>query len=112
MAELNQLDVSTRRYIRDNPALVDNWSQNDPLIAYAKLNTKEIFGGGSLIQEGYVGRGGFRKAACLSFGPPAQHPTDRFRSASSFDRRPGKIAAWNVCLGSVDTSCGPQTRRP
>jgi hypothetical protein len=54
VAELNQLDVSTRRYIRDNPALVDNWSQNDPLIAYAKLNTKEIFGGGSLIQEGFT----------------------------------------------------------
>ena len=53
MAELDQLNVSTRRYIRDNPALVDNWSQNDPLIAYAKLNTKEIFGGGTLIQEGF-----------------------------------------------------------
>ncbi len=25
---------------------------------------------------------------------------------------PGKIAAWNVCLESVDTSCGPPTRRP
>ena len=23
------------------------------------------------------------------------------------DRRPGTIAAWNVCLESVDTSCGP-----
>jgi hypothetical protein len=27
------------------------------------------------------------------------------------DRRPGKIAAWNVYLESVDTSCGPPTRR-
>jgi D-alanyl-D-alanine carboxypeptidase (penicillin-binding protein 5/6) len=28
------------------------------------------------------------------------------------DRRPGKIAAWNVCLESAGTSCGPLTRRP
>ncbi len=54
MAELDQLNVSTRRYIRDNPALVDNWSQNDPLIAYAKLNLKENYSGGSLIQEGFT----------------------------------------------------------
>ena len=54
MAELDQLNVSTRRYIRDNPALVDNWSQNDPLIAYAKLNVRENFAGGSLIQEGFT----------------------------------------------------------
>ena len=54
MPDLNQIDVSTRRYIRDNPALVDNWSQNDPLIAYAKLNVKEQYDGGSLIQEGFT----------------------------------------------------------
>ncbi len=54
MAELDQLNVSTRRYIRDNPALVDNWSQNDPLIAYAKLNLKENYSGGTLIQEGFT----------------------------------------------------------
>jgi hypothetical protein len=28
------------------------------------------------------------------------------------DRRPGKIAAWNVCLASAGTSYGPPTRRP
>jgi hypothetical protein len=54
VAELDQLNVSTRRYIRDNPALVDNWSQNDPLIAYQKLNVKENYTGGSLIQEGFT----------------------------------------------------------
>ena len=27
------------------------------------------------------------------------------------NRRPGKMAAWNVCLESADTSCGPRTRR-
>lgn len=54
MAELDQLNVSTRRYIRDNPALVDNWSQNDPLIAYLKLNVRENYTGGTLIQEGFT----------------------------------------------------------
>src|SRR5882762_10329631 len=54
MPELDQLNVSTRRYIRDNPALVDNWSQNDPLIAYLKLNVRENFGGGLFIQEGFT----------------------------------------------------------
>ena len=54
MAELDQLNVSTRRFIRDNPALVDNWSQNDPLIAYLKLNVKENFTGGSLIAENFT----------------------------------------------------------
>ena len=54
MAELDQLNVSTRRYIRDNPALVDDWSQNDPLIAYLKLNVRESYTGGTLIQEGFT----------------------------------------------------------
>lgn len=54
MAELDQLNVATQRYIRDNPALVDSWSQNDPLIAYLKLNVRESFGGGTLIQEGFT----------------------------------------------------------
>lgn len=54
MAELDQLNVSTRRYIRENPALVDDVFQNDPLIAYAKLNTKEIFNGGTIIAENFI----------------------------------------------------------
>jgi hypothetical protein len=54
VAELDQLNVSTRRYIRNNPALVDAWSQNDPLIAYLKLNVKETYTGGTLIQEGFT----------------------------------------------------------
>jgi hypothetical protein len=36
----------------------------------------------------------------------------RWCGASPPDRRPGKIATWNVCLESVDTSCGPPTRWP
>ena len=54
MADLDQLNVSTRRYIRDNPALVDNVFQNDPLLAYLKLNVRENYGGGLLIQEGFL----------------------------------------------------------
>lgn len=56
MSELDQLNVATRRYIRDNPALVDAVFQNDPLLAYLKLNTREAFDGGTLIQEGFFNR--------------------------------------------------------
>ena len=53
MAELDQLNVSTERYIRDNPALVDLVFQADPFLAYLKLNVREDFAGGTLIQEGF-----------------------------------------------------------
>jgi len=53
MAELDQINVATERYIRENPALVDDVFQNDPLLAYLKLNTREEFEGGTLIQEGF-----------------------------------------------------------
>lgn len=53
MAELDQLNVSTRRYIADNPALVDDVFQQDPFLAYLKLNVREDFSGGTLIQEGF-----------------------------------------------------------
>lgn len=54
MAELDQLNVATERYIRDSPALVDNVFQSDPFLAYLKLNVREDFPGGTLIQEGIV----------------------------------------------------------
>lgn len=54
MAELDQINVATQRYIRKTPALVDNIFQNDPLLAYAKLNVNQDFEGGTLIQEGFV----------------------------------------------------------
>ena len=54
MAELDQLNVATERYIRDTPALVDNIFQADPLLAYLKLNVREDFTGGTLIQEGFM----------------------------------------------------------
>lgn len=53
MAELDQINLSTRRYIRDNPKLVDDYFQNDPLLAYLKLNLREDWEGGSLIQENF-----------------------------------------------------------
>ena len=54
MAELDQLNVSTHRYIRTNPALVDSVFQADPLLAYLKLNVREDFTGGSLIAENFL----------------------------------------------------------
>ena len=50
---LDQLNVSTRRYVRNRPKLVDNVFQNDPLAAYAKANLKEDFDGGRLIAENF-----------------------------------------------------------
>jgi hypothetical protein len=53
VAELDQINVSTLKYIKENPALVDNFFQQDPLLAYAKLNLREDWDGGALIQEGF-----------------------------------------------------------
>jgi len=65
MAELDQINLSTRRYIRDNPKLVDNTFNNDPFTAYLKLNLREGWTGGSLIQEDFIYRpligGGYQK---------------------------------------------------
>ena len=56
MAELDQLTVSTKRYIRKTPKLIDMVFQRDGLAAYAKLNTREDFDGGRLIGENFIGR--------------------------------------------------------
>jgi hypothetical protein len=53
MADLDQLNVATERYIQETPALVDNVFQADPLLAYLKLNVRDDFDGGTLIQEGF-----------------------------------------------------------
>ena len=53
MAELDQINVSTQRYIRTNPDLVDLVFQNDPFLAYLKLNVREEFTGGTLIAENF-----------------------------------------------------------
>lgn len=51
---LDQLTVSTRRYVRENPQLVDNFFARDPLLAYAKLNAREDFTGGYIITENII----------------------------------------------------------
>src|SRR5208282_11009 len=53
MSELDQLNVSTERFIERNPALRDNLFQHDPLLAYCKQNLKKVFPGGTLIQQGF-----------------------------------------------------------
>jgi len=54
MAELDQITVATKRYIRKTPKLIDGVFQNDPLLAYAKLNVREDYDGGRLIEENFI----------------------------------------------------------
>ncbi len=54
MAELDQLNVATRRFIRTDPALVDAVFHPDPFTAYLKSNLQVGFPGGTLIQEGFL----------------------------------------------------------
>ena len=54
MAELDQLTVATKRYIRKTPALVDNVFQKDPCIAYLRQNLRENFDGGRQIDEDFI----------------------------------------------------------
>jgi len=55
MAELDQITVSTRRFIaRARRKLVDNIFNVSPLMAYMKSNLKEDFTGGRLIQENFL----------------------------------------------------------
>jgi|SRR5579872_2422674 len=53
MAELDQITVSTKRYIRETPKLVDMVFQEGPLIAYAKTTAREDFDGGRIIGENF-----------------------------------------------------------
>lgn len=54
MAELDQITVATKRYIRENPQLIDNIFQNDPLLAYLRANAPEPYDGGRYIGENFV----------------------------------------------------------
>src|SRR4051812_22752858 len=54
MPDLNQINVTTRRLIRDNPALVDGVYNQDALNFYLRDNLREDFGGGSLIAENFI----------------------------------------------------------
>lgn len=57
MAELDQITVATKRFIRSTPKLIDNIFQNDPLLAYAKQNVREDYDGGRLIGENFYYNG-------------------------------------------------------
>lgn len=54
MADLDQLNLSTDRYIKANPKLLDNVFQHDPLLAYLKENVQEGFPGGANIEEDFI----------------------------------------------------------
>lgn len=53
MAELDQITVATHRYIKSRPDLLDFVFHRDPLLAYLKLNVREDYDGGRLIQESF-----------------------------------------------------------
>ena len=53
MAELTQIDVATKRYIRNTPKLIDLVFQEGPLVAYAKKNIREDYDGGRFIGENF-----------------------------------------------------------
>lgn len=52
MAFLDELNTYTTKHIV--PGVVDNVFKNDPLLAYMKANTLEIFPGGAAIQENFM----------------------------------------------------------
>lgn len=51
---LDQINLTTRHYIRTNPVLVDNIFNQDPLNAMVRGTLREDFTGGSLIQENFL----------------------------------------------------------
>ena len=57
MAELDQLNVATTKYIDRNPALRDAFFQDDPLLRFEKENLKKTYLGGTLVQEGFMYQG-------------------------------------------------------
>ena len=57
MAELDQITVATHRFIRKTPKLIDMVFQNDPTLAYLKLNVREDFDGGRFIGENFYYNG-------------------------------------------------------
>jgi hypothetical protein len=57
MAEFDQITVATHRFIRKTPKLIDMVFQNDPLLAYLKLNVREDFDGGRFIGENFYYNG-------------------------------------------------------
>lgn len=54
MADLDQITVATKRYIRSTPKLADMVFQRDPLMAYLKNNVNESYDGGRRIDEPFI----------------------------------------------------------
>lgn len=51
---LDQINVTTRRYIQTTPALIDNVYNQDPLNYYLRDTLKDSFTGGSTINEDFI----------------------------------------------------------
>jgi len=51
---LDQINVTTRRYIRKSPVLVDNIYNQDPLNYFMRQSLREDFAGGSTINENFL----------------------------------------------------------
>ena len=57
MAELNAIDVATKRYIRETPKLVDMVFQRAAGVALIKSALREDYTGGRYIGENFPRRG-------------------------------------------------------
>ncbi len=53
MAELDQITVATKRFVRETPKLIDMVFQEGPLAAYAKTTARESYTGGRFIGENF-----------------------------------------------------------
>jgi hypothetical protein len=53
MAELDQITAATKRFVRESPKLVDMYSQQGTMVAFAKANFQETYTGGRLIFEDF-----------------------------------------------------------
>lgn len=75
---LDQINVTTRRYIRTNPGLVDNIFNQDPLNYFLRQNLREDFAGGSTINENFIYQsligGGYQKGKTFNV---AQRQTEQ-----------------------------------
>ena len=53
MADLDQITVATKRFVRETPKLIDMVFQEGPLAAYAKTTARETYTGGRFIGENF-----------------------------------------------------------
>lgn len=83
---LDQINVFTRRYIRTDPQLYDNFFNHDALNYMLRNTFKQNFGGGSTINENFsydaVPTGGYAKGAQLSV--PQKQTEQQLRLSMKF----------------------------